>query len=340
MKNAIETRNLKKVFLQRTGFKNFFFGKKKLTKALNGISLDIKEGEIFGLLGPNGAGKTTLIKVLTTLILPTEGTASIHDLNVVRDEWKIRNIIGLIHSDERSFFWRLTGRQNLEFFAAILKIPRRSAKSRIDEVIAHVGLEKHAETLFHNYSTGMKQRLAIARGLLNSPRILFMDEAMRAIDPISTRKIREFIIAMMRRKKNMTIVMATNRLDEAMDLCDRVAILHNGYLVKSGRIGEIEAISKRYVQYEIEAKNLGEEVIEQIRRMRWVRDCRHTFSMNGTAGITITLDTEEESIHPVLQNIMKNNGHIVSCSRKETSFDEFFSKIITEFKAQQGKDLS
>jgi len=340
MKNAIEIRNLKKVFLQRTSFKNIFFGKKKLTRALNGISLDIKEGEIFGLLGPNGAGKTTLIKVLTTLILPTEGTATLHNYDIVRDELKIRNIIGLIHSDERSFFWRLTGRQNLEFFAAIMKIPRGSAKSRIDEVIAHVGLEKHAGNLFHNYSTGMKQRLAIARGLLNSPRILFMDEAMRAIDPISTRKIREFIRAMIRERKNMTIVMATNRLDEATDLCDRVAILNNGHLVKCGSIQEMEAISKRYVQYEIEAKNLGEEVIEQIRRMRWVRDCKKTFSMNETVGITITLDTEEESIHLVLQKIIINNGYIVRCARREISFDEFFNKIIAEFEVHQGKGMS
>src|SRR3972149_9856561 len=140
---------------------------KKLTRALNGISFDIKEGEIFGLLGPNGAGKTTLIKMLTTLIIPTEGTAKVQGYDVVKDEWQVRNIIGLIHSDERSFFWRLTGRQNLEFFAAIFHIPGRLSKNRIAEVIAHVGLEKYADNLFYNYLTWMKQRLAIARGLFN-----------------------------------------------------------------------------------------------------------------------------------------------------------------------------
>jgi ABC-2 type transport system ATP-binding protein len=340
MKNAIEIRNLKKDFLQRTSFRNLLFGKKKLTRALDALSLDIREGEIFGLLGPNGAGKTTLIKVLTTLILPTEGTATVHNYSVVRDEWKVRNIIGLIHSDERSFFWRLTGRQNLDFFASIFKIPGKSTKSRIDEVIDHVGLRDQADNLFYNYSTGMKQRLAIARGLLNRPRVLFMDEAMRAIDPISTRKIREFIVTMIRERKDMTIVMATNRLDEATDLCDRVAILNNGNLVKCGSIEEIGAISKGYVQYDIEARNLGEEVIGRIRQMKWVRECNLTFSGNGSAGITVTLDTEEESIHIILREIMSNNGHIIRCGRRETSFDESFSRIITEFEAHKAKDVS
>jgi ABC-2 type transport system ATP-binding protein len=226
MKNAIEIKNLKKVFKQHTTLKNLILGRKRLTTALNGISIDIKEGEIFGLLGPNGAGKTTLIKVLTTLVFPTKGAASVCGHDVIKDEWKVRKIIGLIHSDERSFFWRLTGRQNLEFFAAILQVPGELIKNRIDEAIAHVELQKDADNLFYNYSTGMKQRLAIARGLLNRPRILFMDEAMRSIDPISTQKIRKFIKTKIREKQGVTIVMATNRLDEATDLCDRVAILH------------------------------------------------------------------------------------------------------------------
>ena len=336
MKNAIEIRKLKKVFKQSISFMDLFLGKKKLTRALNGISFDIKEGEIFGLLGPNGAGKTTLIKMLTTLIIPTEGTAKVHGYDVVKDEWQVRNIIGLIHSDERSFFWRLTGRQNLEFFAAIFHIPGRLAKIRIDEVIAHVGLEKYADNLFYNYSTGMKQRLAIARGLLNSPRILFMDEAMRSIDPVSTQKIREFIKTMIRERNDMTIIMATNRLDEATSLCDRVAVLNKGDLVKCGSIGEIESVAKGSIQYEIEAKNLREEVIVQIRQINWVRDCKKTFHMNGKVGITITLDTEEESIHMVLQEIIRNGGYIVRCDRRGPSFDESFNRIIAEFEGSQG----
>lgn len=336
MENAIEINNLKKVFKQTASLKNLILGRKRLTTALNGISIDIKEGEIFGLLGPNGAGKTTLIKVLTTLVFPTKGTATIFGHDVVKDEWNVRKIIGLIHSDERSFFWRLTGRQNLEFFAAVLQVPRKLIKNRIEEAIAHVGLQRDADNLFHNYSTGMKQRLAIARGLLNRPRILFMDEAMRSIDPISTQKIREFIKTKIRAKQGVTIVMATNRLDEAADLCDRVAILNRGELVKCGSLGDIEAVTKESIQYEIEAKNLTDDVIEQIRRLRWIHDCKKTFHMNGKTGIMITLDTEDESIHLVLQAIMRNNGYIVRCDRREPSFNESFDRIIKQFEAHRG----
>jgi ABC-2 type transport system ATP-binding protein len=335
MKNAIEIKNLKKVFKQHTTLKNLILGRKRLTTALNGISIDIKEGEIFGLLGPNGAGKTTLIKVLTTLVFPTKGAASVCGHDVIKDEWKVRKIIGLIHSDERSFFWRLTGRQNLEFFAAILQVPGELIKNRIDEAIAHVELQKDADNLFYNYSTGMKQRLAIARGLLNRPRILFMDEAMRSIDPISTQKIRKFIKTKIREKQGVTIVMATNRLDEATDLCDRVAILKRGELVKCGSLGDIEAVTKKSIQYEIEAKNLTDGVIGQIQKMKWVNECKETFRRNGKIGIMITLNSEEKSIHLILEQIMRNKGYIVRCDRREPSFDESFDRIIKEFEAQK-----
>jgi ABC-2 type transport system ATP-binding protein len=335
MGNAIEIRDIKKSFKRHKSMKDVFLGKGISTDALNGISIDIREGEIFGLLGPNGAGKTTLIKMLSTLILPTEGTASVCGYDIVKDEFRVRNIIGLIHSDERSFFWRLTGRQNLDFFAAIFSIPGRLAKRRVEEVIAHVGMEKQADNLFHNYSTGMKQRLSIARGLLNSPKVLFMDEAMRAIDPISTRTIREFIKTMVSERKDMTIIMATNRLDEAKDLCHRVAILNKGQIVKCGSIEEIEAVSRGTIAYEIKAKNLSDEVIERISRMKWVRECKKTFQTDGKAGIMIRLDSEEESIHLVLQEIMSSKGYIVSCERKETSFEESFDIIISEAEALQ-----
>lgn len=330
MGNAIEIRDLRKVFSEHKSLKSLLLRQSTLTKALNGITLDIREGEIFGLLGPNGAGKTTLIKILTTLILPTAGTATVYGHDIVRDEQKVRNTIGLIHSDERSFFWRLTGRQNLDFFAAIFKMPARTAKARIDEVIEHVGLQEHADNLFHNYSTGMKQRLAIARGLLNSPRVLFMDEAMRAIDPISTRKIRDFIRAMVRKRNGTSIIMATNRLDEAADLCDRVAILNKGTLVKCGTIQEIEEVASGAVQYEIDAMNLNDTVIAAILSIRKIHDCRKRYAENGKVGITVTLDSEEETIHMVLQEIMKNNGHILRCDRRETSFEESFDKIIRD----------
>jgi ABC-2 type transport system ATP-binding protein len=331
MKYAIEIRNLKKVFKQHTSLKNFVLGQRKITNAVNGISIDIKEGEIFGLLGPNGAGKTTLIKMLTTLILPTEGTATVCGYDVVQDQWHVKNSIGLIHSDERSFFWRLTGRQNLEFFAAIYHLPRKLAKERIDELLGLVELEEHAGTMFQNYSTGMKQRLAIARGLLSRPKILFMDEPMRSIDPISTQKIRRFIRDKALNLIKGAIVIATNRLDEATSLCDRVGIFNKGQLIASGSIKEINLAEKQFVQYELEIKNLSDDVIARIGEMESVLKCEKKAQVNGRMDIMLNLASEKESLHPVLEEIVRGHGYIEKCVRKQPSFEDTFTNIIKQF---------
>jgi ABC-2 type transport system ATP-binding protein len=322
---------LKKIFKQHTSLKNLVLGRKKTTTALNGISIDIKEGEIFGLLGPNGAGKTTLIKMLTTLILPTEGKAAVFGFDVVKDQWFVKNSIGLIHSDERSFFWRLTGRQNLEFFAAIYHLPERVAKERIDEMLALVELEEHQNTMFQLYSTGMKQRLAIARGLLSRPKILFMDEPMRSIDPISTQKIREFIRNKALELIKGAIVIATNRLDEAASLCDRVGIFNKGHLVACGSIKEINIDVKPAIQYELEIKNIGNDVIDRIGRMEWVTNCEKKAHVNGRMDIVLNLTSEEESLHHVLEEIIKSKGYIQKCVRKQPSFEDAFTRIIKKF---------
>ncbi len=331
MKNAIEIRKLKKVFKQHTSLKNLVLGRKKLTTALNGISLDIKEGEIFGLLGPNGAGKTTLIKILTTLILPTKGTATICGYDVVKDQWHVKNCIGLIHSDERSFFWRLTGRQNLEFFAAIYHLPERIAKERIDELIELVELEEYQNTMFQLYSTGMKQRLAIARGLLSRPKVLFMDEPMRSIDPITTQKIRRFIRNKALELIKGAIVIATNRLDEATSLCDRVGIFNKGHLLVSDTIENINLDAKPSVQYELEIRNVGNEIIDRIGRMEWVTNCEKKAHVNGKMDVVLNLASEEEGLHHVLEEIIISKGYIQKCVRKQPSFEDSFTAIIKKF---------
>jgi ABC-2 type transport system ATP-binding protein len=337
MRNVIELYNLKKVFTLQTSLKNFFLRKNMSTTAIDDVSLNICQGEIFGLLGPNGAGKTTLIKILTTLILPTDGTAKVYGYNVITDAIHIKNLIGLIHSDERSFFWRLTGRQNLQFFAALFKLPGRVAKKRIDELLALVDLERQADNIFHMYSTGMKQRLAIARGLLNNPKILFMDEPMRSIDPINTQKIRKFIRNMALDVINGAVIIATNRLDEATSLCDRVAILNKGRLVASGSIRDLETISGESIQYELEVDNLNDETIQRIRSLRWVQRCEKTEYVNGKANIVLNLAREKESLHSVLQEIIRNKGYIQKCSRKQSSLEDSFNLVISKSEVNQNK---
>jgi ABC-2 type transport system ATP-binding protein len=338
MTNVIEVRNLKKVFKLHTTLKNLILGRKKMVTALNGISLDIREGEIFGLLGPNGAGKTTFIKMLTTLILPTEGNATLCGYDIVRDQWQVKNSIGLIHSDERSFFWRLTAKQNLEFFAAIYQLPSKVSRKRIDELLALVGLEEHANTWFQNFSTGMKQRLAIARGLLSMPKVLFMDEPMRSIDPVSTQKIRQFIRNKALEHIKGAIIIATNRLDEAVSLCDRVAIFNKGQMIKSGTIDDMNLAAKEYIQYELQVRNISNEVIDRICRMPWVLNCEKKTHGNANMGLVLDLTSEEESLHLALKEIIRSKGYIQKCIRKQPSFEDTFIDLIKEFKSSESKN--
>ncbi|MGV8175488.1 MAG: ABC transporter ATP-binding protein [Methanothrix sp.] len=215
-------------------------GKKDFITTLDGISLKVKEGEVLGLLGPNGAGKSTLIKILCTLILPTKGNAFIKGYDVVKESKEARSRIGFITTDERSFYWRLSGRDNLRFFATLHNMPQSLAKTRVEELLDVVLLKSRADEPFLNYSAGMKQRMAIARGLLNDPDVLFMDEPTRSLDPTSARNLRAFIKEHIAMQSGKTVLISTHQMDEAEQLCDRVAILDQGRIKAQGSPAELK----------------------------------------------------------------------------------------------------
>ena len=189
--------------------------------ALRDLSLAVRRGETLGLLGTNGAGKTTLLKILATLIL--------------QDAGQVRGTVGVVTGAERSFYWRLTGRQNLEFFAAFQGLGARATAARIEELRWRLGLDA-LDRRFGLYSTGMRQRLAIARALLPQPAVLLMDEPTRSLDPLATAALYRVIRST---QAGCTIVLATHSLAEAEALCDRVAILHRGRLLAWGTVSEL-----------------------------------------------------------------------------------------------------
>lgn len=210
-------------------------------RAVDGVSLAVSRGEIFGVLGPNGAGKTTLIKLLCTLLLPTRGRATINGLDLERDAARIRASVGLVTGDERSFYWRLTGRENLEFFAALYDLERQQARGRVSELLELVGLTPHAERAFQNYSAGMKQRLAIARSLLNDPDVLFLDEPTKNLDPLAMARLHAFLQDELVGRLHKTIWLTTQRLDEAERLCNRIAFMREGKILAVGTFAELSA---------------------------------------------------------------------------------------------------
>jgi ABC-2 type transport system ATP-binding protein len=208
---------------------------------VDGVDLSVRKGEVFGILGPNGAGKTTLIKILCTLILPTGGEARVDGFDVVKESGRVRESIGLVTTDERSFYWRLTGRQNLEFFASLHNFYSDDARDMVDELLGVVDLKFAADERFLNYSAGMKQRMAIARGLLNEPAVLFMDEPTRSLDPGAAQGLRNFIKDEIVRERGKTIFISTHNLEEAEHLCDRVAIFDDGKIKVVGSPNDLKA---------------------------------------------------------------------------------------------------
>jgi ABC-2 type transport system ATP-binding protein len=222
-----------------------FFGldrssaKRRAVKALDDVSFSIRAGDMFGLLGPNGAGKTTLLKIMTTLVHPSSGRVSLLGRDIREKPRWTRRMIGLVTCDERSFYWRLTGRHNLKFFAALYGVPDREADARMEELFDTLELTSAADRPYHSYSSGMKQKLAIARGFISDPMVLFYDEPTRSLDPVSAQRIRNWIAERRKKFPHQTHIIATNHLYEAEQLCDGVAIFAHGRLLAQGSIREI-----------------------------------------------------------------------------------------------------
>ncbi len=247
---AIETRDLTKVYKSkvRSNQPGAFFRRKetKVVAAVNHLNLQIRKGELFGLLGPNGAGKTTLVKVLCTLLPPDSGTAVVNGFDVVKQQMQVKRSLGTLFSvGERGFFWRLNGYSNLEFYAAINNVPRRGRQERILEVLDLMGLRDSAFELFQKYSGGMKRKLALARALLADPPVLLLDEPTTGLDVMSSRSIREFIRNDLVKKAGKTVLYTTHYVEEAAQICDRVAIMNRGKLVVTGTPDELRSMAKK-----------------------------------------------------------------------------------------------
>ncbi|MBW1959698.1 MAG: ABC transporter ATP-binding protein [Deltaproteobacteria bacterium] len=216
---------------------------KKNGFALADIDFDIRPGEIFTLLGPNGSGKTTLIRIISGLILPKAGTVTICGHNIQTDEYRARKSLGLVLGDERTFYIRLSGAQNLEFFGGLYSLPRSQLKKRIMDALEMVGLEDNAKLQYMRYSTGMRKRLNMARALLHDPQVYLLDEPNSGVDPQSAKKIRDIIFSL--KKQNKTILLTTHDMNEAEKMSDRIGYLKNGRLLKIGKIEEFKNIIAR-----------------------------------------------------------------------------------------------
>ena len=193
-------------------------------RAVDGLTLEVPAGTIFGFLGPNGAGKTTTIRMLTGQLLPTSGSAKVAGYDIVTERQQLKPRIGVVF-DSQNIYERMSARENLIFFARLYRVQ----KSRVDEVLAQVALSARANDKVQKYSNGMKQRVLIARALLHKPEVLFLDEPTRGLDPHIARDIRSIVSSLA--KGGMTVFLTTHYMDEADQLCQRVAFLDRGHIV-------------------------------------------------------------------------------------------------------------
>lgn len=303
MTDAIEINGLTKVFDDLV--------------AVDHVSIDIAEGELFGLLGPNGAGKTTLIKMLATLLMPTGGSARVSGYDVTKDPDKVRRCIGIIFQDP-SLDNRLTGKENLDFHARMYGMNRELRGERMSEVLDLVELKDKANILVENYSGGMKRRLEIARGLMHHPEVLFLDEPTLGLDPQTRRHIWEYIKEL-NEKEDITIILTTHYIEEADYLCDRVAIIDYGKIVAFDAPKNMkDSIGADIISLEI-PDSVDKNFIAMLNKLRWIK------KMNEHDGFLDLSVKNGETRIPELMNIAQEAGVVVqSVSLRKPTLEDVF----------------
>ena len=287
--------------------------------ALDSVSLTIPVGEIHGLLGPNGAGKTTLVKILSTVLLPTSGRASVLGHDVVEETHAVRPLIGIVFGGERGLYWRLTGRQNLEYWGALYKLSSREAKSRAQQLLERVGLTEKADERVEEYSRGMKQRLHLARGLMGDGKVLFLDEPTTGMDPIAAREFRSLIDEL--REEGRTVLLATHDMAEAETVCDRVTLIDRGKIIATESPRTLGHLLSRFQRIDVDAA--PDAVLEEIRAMDGVT------SVAAVDGAGMRIEVDEEGVTQVVLERLVAAG-VTSVRTSLPSLEEVYVQLIGE----------
>ena len=302
---------------------------RKPQPALDNVSFEVQRGTIFGLLGPNGAGKTTMVRILSTLIIPTSGTATVCGYDIRKEEAKVRSSLGVVIGEERAFYYRLNGFQNLQFFGGILGLNRKELKRRIEEKMELVGLENDRKLPFMKYSTGMKKKLNIARALLIDPQVYLLDEPNSGIDPDSAIKIRQFVVDL--KEKGKTILLTTHNMDEADRLSDVIGILRQGKLVAVDTPGNLRrSLKKRVLKVEFKEEELVSykgKIMELSKKLKESKEI-----LNATVrDFSLTINLKDQSaINQILNLIATSNIEIASTKVEEASLEDVFVEITKE----------
>ena len=329
MQPAIETHALTKRFRKLQTYRDLLLypWQRADHLAVDSVTLRIEPGELFGILGQNGAGKTTLIKMLCTALIPSSGSATIGGYDVVRQARRVREQIGLVSGEERSFYWRLTGRQNLDFFATLYHVPPALARRRIGELLRRVDLAEHADRPFRSYSTGMRQKLAIARGLLREPKVLFMDEPTRSLDPISAQMMRRLIAEYIIGELGCTVILATHSMAEAEELCDRLALIQTGRVITQGSIAQLRQTLHYGICCELRVRHMPPELPGLLRRLPGVVELEITCE-EALHLLRLSLSEEGPVLAAALRETVESGADIYGCLTRQVTLEEIYMRTL------------
>ncbi len=319
---AIETERLGRVYTPRRNDRHA--GGPRI--ALSDVSLTVPRGELFGLLGPNGAGKTTLIKILTTLLAPSSGWAAVEGYDVHHEPHFVRPCINMVSGGEASGYGLLTVRENLWMFAQFYGLSSADADRRITELLAMVKLSDRMNTKSSQLSTGLRQKMNIARGFLTDPKVLFLDEPTLGLDVEASRDARRYIRRWVEEDATRTVLLTTHYMVEADELCDRVAIINGGRVLACDTPSNLKRRLQQDAIFHLDTSPLTANDAEALAALPGVRQAAHR-PTDGGSSVELVLQ-EERVLGPVIGHMQSRGIALVNLSKREPTLEDVFFALV------------
>jgi ABC-2 type transport system ATP-binding protein len=328
-RDSIVVEHVSKTFPKQFGYVMWLKhrGRPPRKLVVSDISFRVAPGELLGLLGANGAGKSTTLRMLAGLVVPDCGSVVINGVDGRDQPLAMRRHLGLCTSEERAFYFRLTARENLEYFGALAGLRGGELGRRIGEVLELVDLGADRDRRFDHFSSGMRQRLAVARALLADPAVLLLDEPTRAVDPIHAQAIRTFVRDELICRRGKTVVLATNLLDEAWELCDRIAVLRAGAIAAIGAPSELNRTIDAGRNYVIVVDRVDESLLERTRAVPGLLELLTTDETGGVA-LRVALDAHPRTLTRLLQAVSANGISIASVRPNDPRPADVFAGVV------------
>ncbi|MBF6614827.1 MAG: ATP-binding cassette domain-containing protein [Chloroflexi bacterium] len=324
---SIEVEHIRRVYKIKAEKKGNGEPQKTLV-ALEDVSLEVYEGELFGLLGPNGAGKTTLIKMLTTLLAPSAGTARVAGYDIVKEADDVRRVINMVSGGETSGYGILKVRENLWMFSQFYGVTWKDANRRIDEMLKLVEMDDKKNALLSSLSTGQRQRMNFCRGFITDPKVIFLDEPTLGLDVNAARIIRDFTRSWVQQNPDRTVLLTTHYMAEADELCDRIAIIDHGKVLACDTPSNLKRLLQKQPIFEITASGLNPHAITLLAEAPGVVRVTAEPHESGTSYKLNFILEEESAIGSVVTALTAQNAGIISLQKNEPTLEDVFLKLV------------